>query len=164
MQMAKYRFKNFSQATNYINKKIEKSLTSVSIIVMNKLKENVEKTVYSKPPLEYQRTNQVLNSISRTKPILSGGKYTVEIYFDPLKILPIINEHSWNAHASFSGEWAMSNSVSSDNLIGWLENGTPNNKYYQHPAYGFIKETVEWLRGEYLRIFKEELKKNGITT
>ena len=117
--MSTYKFKNLKTLNNYLNKKISIALDNVASITLEKLKENVNNSVYSWTPKQYERTYQLLNAISKTKPINNNGKYTVEIYFDPLKIQPILNPYGWNAHASFKGEWT-ANSTTSYTLISWL--------------------------------------------
>lgn len=157
--MAKYRFKNLQQLNNYLEDRTQKALNKVAIIAMEKLKENVNNSVYGWTPKKYIRTGMLLNAISKTEATKTlSGRYTVEIYFDYLKLQPVINEYGWNSHADFWGGW-ISNDQSSSDIVNWLENGT-NNKYFSHPAYGFIKDTIVELKAEYANIFREKLKES----
>lgn len=144
-----------------MEEQIRLSLDDIGKDVMARLKYNVEHSVYSWTPAQYVRTRQVLDSISQIKAVRVGGKYVTEVYFDPVKIRLIIYADKWNAHASFQGKWAMGD-IAGSNLIAWLEKGTPGNPYFQHEAHGFIKDTLEWIEGEYLTLFRRELEKHGV--
>jgi len=155
-------FRNTSDLGGYLKKQVEITLKNIANTAMEKLKENVQNSVYGWQPEQYVRTGQVLNAISRTSPTLSGGRYTSEIYFDATKIQPIIHADRWNTHASFSGEWSMKDL--NNNLIKWLEYGTPNNPYYAHEEARFLRDTIEWIQINYIELFKKGLAENGIVT
>lgn len=165
---ASYNVSNFQQLKDYINKNIEKVLTRIADSTLSKLKENVEKTVYSNPQSDfYKRTRQILNSISRTDIVYRNGGYSVEIYFDALTIQPIIRNNNLNAHADFSENYVVkqtyTGSISYDNLIAWLEFGTPGNKVHQHPENKFLRDTITWIKQEYKTMFIKEMKNLGIS-
>lgn len=159
--MAIHKFNNIKSLFAYMDNKIKRSLDDIGKEVMAKLRYNVNHSVYDWTPARYERTRQVLESISRLEAAWAGGRYVAEVYFDPMKIRPIIQSGKWNAHASFGGRWAMGD-IAGSNLIAWLERGTPDNPYFQHEAHGFIKETVGWIEGEYLMLFRRELEKNSV--
>lgn len=158
--MTKCNFKNIGQLELYMDKKIRTTIDRCAMLAMDRLAQNMIDSVYDWQPEQYSRTYQALEAISRTEVVKVYGKYVVEIYFDYKKMQPEIRSGSWNAHSDFWGEW-INNEQSASDIINWLENGT-DNKYYSHPAYVFIKETVQWLQKEYVKIFKAYARQNGM--
>lgn len=155
--MASYQFKDYKQLEKYMRLKMQEVLEMCATVTLNELKAMVSENIYSWKPREYERTNMLIESISKTEVKNAGNTYQCKIYFDVNKIQSVIRmPDSWNAHADFNGNFA------GDDLIGWLEYGTPTNPYYQHPEYRFIRDTYEWLCDEYMTIFKKNAKKLGV--
>lgn len=158
--MAQYKFSNSKQLMNGVGAYIEKALNQVAIEVLNELKHNVQSRIYDFEPYQYDRTYQVIKSISKTAvKKSSNGMYEAIIYFDSMLIEPIIySGGTWNAHADFLG-----NEVDGNDIIKWLDGGT-NNKFYSHIKTDFWKDTIEWVNREYSRMFKQKIQVMGITT
>lgn len=156
--MSTYKFSNMKQLRNTMNKYLKEILDEVANDCMSQLIINVSSSMYSWTPSRYKRTNEVLNSISRTKVESVNGMFVVKIYFDTAKIKPhIYSGSTWNAHADFWG-----NTVGGEDILNWIENGT-DNKYYSHEGYEFFKETLEWVSLEINGLFRTALKNRGFT-
>lgn len=161
--MAKYLFKNKNQVFKYMDKKIIEILNKCSDLALEKLTQNVLDTVYDWQPKQYERSYQLLESISRTEVRKVYGRYVVEIYFDYKKMQPIINDGKWNSHADFYGNW-INNEQSASDMVNWLEYGVDpeHNQYYAQKAHGFLKMTIEDLQKNYRKIFKAYAKQCGV--
>lgn len=122
------------------------------------LKKLLEERLYdSYNPKLYERTYELLDSISHSEIIKSNNSYYVEIFYDTDKIRSYPRQQNgltymWGQHTSFSGEdvsmW----------IPKWIEEGTPNNKYYQHSGTHSMEDTKKWLLQEYNRLFRIALK------
>lgn len=153
----KFNFSTYRQLEMYMENRLKKILNECAREAMEELKANIEENLYSWTPRKYERTRMFIDSVSKTKATKVGDRYECKIYYDTDKIRSIIRmPNSWNAHANFDNEWI------GDELIYWLEYGTPDNPYYQHPEYGFVRETLEWLQTEYKKMFKDKARKYGV--
>ncbi|MEG2546338.1 MAG: hypothetical protein RSA51_07245 [Niameybacter sp.] len=156
--MGTYRFSSYKQLKKYVDAKLVSVLDEIADEVLYELKASVEDHLYSWEPKKYERTGWLLESITRSKVALSFGEYKVSIYYDTNVLQPVLREDAWNAHADFWGEWV------GEDLVWWLEKGTPDNPYYQHPEYAFIRDCTEWISGEYHEKFKKKLEARGLLT
>lgn len=156
--MKQYKFKNSSQMMNGLGAYLQKTLNDIADVVLEQLKTNIEGSIYSWTTKRYNRTGDVLRSISRTKVSKDNkNQYSVIIYFDVNKIQPEIRDgNTWNAHADFWG-----NEVSGGDLLNWLDRGTEN-RFYSHEGYEFMEEIFVWLDIELNYLFKEHIKKYGL--
>lgn len=144
-----------------MDKKIKLILSDCAEKAIEELTQNILDSVYDWQPKVYKRSYQLLEAISRTEVVKNvTGSYICEVYFDYKKMQPIINEGTWNNHADFWGGWITDEKSSSD-LVNWLENGT-NNKWYSHESYGFIRDTVEYMKNEFTNLFKSYARRNGL--
>lgn len=124
------------------------------------LKRLLEERLYKAcTPSMYDRTYELLDSISHSEVIkLNNDTYYVEIYYDTDKIRSYPRKenglftYKWGQHTSFDGEdvsmW----------IPKWIEEGTPNNKFYQHEGTNSVEDTKKWLEKEYNRLFRIALK------
>lgn len=158
-QVAKFNFSNFKQLELYMEKKIIQTLDKCADLAMDRLTQNIIDSVYDWQPKQYERTYQLLESVSRTEVKKIYDRYVVEIYFDYKKMQPIIVENKWNKHADFYGNW-IQNEQSASDLINWLEYGTEN-KWFSHDEHRFYRDTLEWIQKEYRKIFKAYAKQSG---
>lgn len=141
-----------------LENKVKFVLEEVADIVKQDLINNVENRLYDAwTPSTYDRTGELLKSITRTEVKKVFGKYTTTIYFDSKVMQPYYREGEWYAHASIvTGEWI------SENLAYWIEEGTEGSPYYNHDGIYAVRDTVKWITEEFDRLFREHLKIRGI--
>lgn len=143
--------------------KITKDLYKLGEDTANKLREYTYKWYDNYFPKDYQRTQDLINSIT-----FKVDKLSVYIYFDTSKIRSIERRLSgnvaWNAHMGFDGE------DFTKGLIEWIEDdansGSKSNPRRNHQGVKMIQNTQQWLRGyldkETQRIIKEAYIEVGI--
>lgn len=163
-------FKNLDEYFKYVKKQIKSVLEQIAEEVRKELYDTVNDNLYKTyNPKQYQRTYELLNSISKTEiKENSDGEYYVVIYYDTDKILayPSLsnltgdkNEYGslWGQHADFYG-----NDVS-EYIPLWIEHGTSgvNNPYHRKGIYA-IDEVKEWIEKEFNNRFKKKLLARGI--
>lgn len=129
--------------------------------MLRKLLEERQYDAYD--PKMYDRTFELLNSISHSEVIrLNNNTYFVEIYYNTDKIRSYPRETGtfgqyikWGQHSDFKNEDV------SQWIPLFIEDGTPNNPYYQHEGTHSMEDTKEWLKKEYNRLFRIALSKYG---
>lgn len=124
-----------------IEVKIDEELDKFGRDITNKLKEYVSKWYNSYDPLDYQRTNDLINSITYT---IKNKR--VEVKFDMRKFHTgkVNNGKGWQPHRGFDGikfTWG---------LIDWIENGgnggiKTNPRKYDGGIH-MIEDTEKWLQ------------------
>ncbi|MCP3925537.1 MAG: hypothetical protein GY714_23455 [Desulfobacterales bacterium] len=147
-----------------LNKFLDTSISPRVKISTQQTAEDIEKMVtdyimkefYSYNPSDYHRTYEYINSLVHTKPIKIKDGWKVEIYFDTDRIhASFVEDSGWNQHMSFEQEDI------SPSIPLWIEEGTPNNPYYQHEgihSMDYVKSQVAFIKSKVI----EHLKKNGL--
>lgn len=150
--MAEYLFKNMKQVNRYLEKQAKIGLEYCAYRAETKLKELLKKRVYEFEPEIYERTFELLNSISKSEVIKVHNSYYVEIYYDTDKIRSYPRDYPlWGQHTDFSG-----NDVSYW-IPKFIEEGT-DNKYYSHKGTNSIEDCKDWIKKEYNRLFRLVIK------
>ena len=158
LKMATYNIRNFKQLESYMNRVIRKCLIYCAGRTEMMLRRLLEERLYDFEPVMYERTYELLNSITQSEVVkLSNGTYYVEIYYDTDKIRAYPREndglsYKWGQHTSFDGEDV------SEFIPLWIEKGT-NNPYYSHKGTDSMEDTKKWIEQEYNRLFKIYLKR-----
>lgn len=108
-------------------------------------------------PKMYDRTFELIDSISHSEVIKVNNTYYVEIFYDADKIRAYPREkdglytHKWGRHTDFDSEdvsyW----------IPLWIEEGTQN-EYYSHKGTRSMEDTREWISKEYNRLFRLALQ------
>ncbi len=128
-------------------------------IVANVLKDYVNELVYeANDPSDYERTYELLNSITISDFKKVGNTYKIKVFFDNDKINTYItNDGEWNKHADIYG-----NSVA-DELPYYLEYGTNGSLHDKKPAR-FTQKTYEYFinTNRHIIELKNRLKQQGI--
>ena len=141
-----------------LNRKLVVAMDKVGETVMKNLEDYIQKNWYDAySPTHYKRTYEFIRSITKTDAKFINGVCTVEVYFDEDKIKAnYTNDGTWNQHASIHGE------VVSNAIVEWIEYGNnPNRKttaIYSYDGIHMIDAMVSWLKFEYIKLLKKELK------
>ena len=142
-------FNNLKSLYLYIQDQVQDSLKEVSKLIQEEVKQYIEINLYNEPTQSYQRTRELLESIS-VRPISEGGNVIeFEIYYDTTKINPYINNDSiWNAHADIDGK-----DVSS--LVPlWVEEGTKYPSLYPRKGLGAMENTKNEIENNKFHLVK----------
>lgn len=145
----------FKYLNSTIKPRIKYSLQQSAEDVEQMVRDYLMETLYSTSPSEYERTYELVNSVTHTNVEQVGDVFYVKIYYDTDKIKPHILEHKWNQHATF---WGVD---MSEYLPLWIEKGTEGNPYYQHEDYRVIETVAGWTTLITKKI-REHLKNNGL--
>jgi len=110
----------------------------------------------------YERTMQVLESITCSKVEKIKNGYKVNIFFDIDKIIPQKQSGLFNAHMSVDGSDMWRGHSVPELLIYWLNHGQ-NSPIYSFPGVGFWEDTIEFMEDDkyHINMMKEELKSKG---
>ena len=150
-------FKNLNQINNHVNKILKTSMDEVGKQVAKELGDYVFKNWYQArgTPKDYNRTFQLLESVS-FQAMVSQGKVSTEVFFDPDLIDSMYDEYSsWNQHMSLSQE------DMTENIVGWIEKGQ-NSSLYSYKGIHMVENVRNWAKTNYRKILIKEMKKNGI--
>lgn len=162
-------FKSVSEVKTYMNNKIIKILNEIAQGVKEELYDKVKERLYDAwTPKQYERTEELLESISKTEVYQEDGFYCVKIFYDTDKILsyPSLsnltgnkNEYGskWGQHADFYGN------DTSEYIPLWIEEGTKNNPF---PRKGInaMSDEKKWIEENFNKIFRNKLKQYGINS
>jgi len=112
-------------------------------------------------PTDYDRTMQLLHSITVSPVKKVGGEYQVKIYYDTDKIIPMdgTSEYPWTRHKSIvDGE------SSAEALPFFIEYGNGDSPIYQYKGSHPVQTTYQQLVDDshLLVRFKELFQRKGI--
>lgn len=152
--------RNLSELEVILHKQIIEILNKVGNEVKGVLKNELKKRWYNNfEPQQYERTFQLLNSISLSPLKVTSNIYEVKVYYDTSKIVPMDGtaENPWSRHQSI-----VTGAPSNEMLPEWIENGQHSSIFSfigVHPVEG----TYEWLKDDnyILNRFKELLRDRG---
>lgn len=162
---------NYEQLKMMINLLIQNCLKEIAKETEDYLRKFVEKNWYNAySPTMYDRTYDLLNSITRTSVQTMGNSFNISIYFDTDKIKPddrmgTLNLYlsdfwgtEWNAHMSFDKREFTSG------LIETLEFGNPSpySPSYAEQGISMLEKTTLWLKYELPNIAKRVFAKHGM--
>ena len=91
-------FKSLKDMQNYIASQMkEVAKKELSKVVFTEIKKFVKQNVYTAyHPSQYDRTYQLLNSVTIGELESSGKSIICSVYFDPNKIKPVSTDNFWN--------------------------------------------------------------------
>ena len=140
-------FNSIEACLRFVENQCQSGLTEVGTDIFDTLVQNVNSTVYSRDPGEYERTNQLINSISRR-----DNSHMTEVYFA-----------DGTGHTTLYGSVGMGLSPDSPVYIPqWVNDGQTWN---QPPAF-FYERTIEDItRGaipRFVNVMKDFLQSRGI--
>jgi hypothetical protein len=149
-------FNNLDSFLNYLQKSLKPSLAELSLQIEEIIKKYIMDRQYGWNPKYYFRTYDYINSLTISKIVESGNGYEVELFFDTNKIIPRTVKGNWNQHEDFWGN------PTSEFIPLWLEEGSPNNPYFQHPGNHAVRDALnEFKNGKAIRELQMFLKKRG---
>ena len=146
-------FKNWSQLERFLEREIEINLQKIGTEIASVLRNYVYLNWYADhTPKYYERTMEVLNSIS-VKPVKkNGNKYEVEIFFDKNKISMVesnyyVPSHLKRFHHHMSVDYSKSynGQTIAEWVVYWMNYGQ-NSSLHSYSGVGFLEETIEWTK------------------
>lgn len=146
---------NINQLAQNLNKKINEILKRKLEILKQKavqdLKNAVETNVYFRySPIEYERTEQLIRSITASDIKVEGNQISFEVYFDPGKL----------SYYTFSGDTTYKGLSLGHWVPYWLDEGhsQPGGQY---PAADFIADAIEKIKQDLRNEIEVEVKRIG---
>jgi hypothetical protein len=156
--MASSIFSDFNSLMRHLENNILLDVQKVGEEVKGVLRNNVRVLWYERngmnwSPQDYERSWQLINSITCKQAIKKGNKYQVEIFFDTDKILPTYgtDDKPWTRHMS-----VVDYSDVSEAIPLWIEEGNNNSSIYSYEGVYPVKTTVDDLKDD--NYIKERLK------
>ncbi len=121
---------------------------------------------YSEDPKQYERTFQVLESITVENYVLNKNTYVARVFFDEKKIAPASNiyergPYQFNTHMSLDGETNYGGQSIGWWVVNWMEEGQ-NSKSWAYQGKHFVETAKEMSREDMATYIENELKKNNI--
>jgi hypothetical protein len=151
---------NWPQLKQYIENILKQCLEEIVLETGKELQKHVQTEWYeAHSPQFYDRTYQLLNSITNSKVEQKGNKFEVTIGFDHSMIVPnFLANGGFNEHMGFDGIPFV------EGLIETIEEGnlSPYSPSYARNGIHMVEKTAYWLATNLLRISKDVFRKNGI--
>lgn len=157
-------FKTVSALQHHLKQSILEAIENKIIDICIKVaKKHIEERVYEayvpQGDLAYDRTFELLNSVTVGN-LNVGAKYvTFEIYMDTEKINPYVRNHfghnGWNAHADVYGIDV------SEYIPLWIEEGTNGSLFDREGAHYMEQTYFELDNGKLAQELANELRKQG---
>jgi len=164
------KFDNWNDLFKHLEQTVELNLPTVAQKIANILKMYVRENWYDKyEPLYYERTMDVLNSITVDKIKKNGNILEVEIYFDKNKIeqkestFPLPEGYiRFHHHMSIDGSTTYGNMSIAEWVVYWMNYGQ-HSPLYSYDGVHFIEKTIEWTERDkyHIKKLKELLEQNG---
>lgn len=153
-------FKNLDEYFKYVKKAQGKILEEIAEETRQELHDTVWKKLYEAyTPKVYQRTYELLDSISKTEvKENSNGEYYVIIYYDTDKIFPHVYDGFPNAHATSKGVDI------SNEIPHMVEYDYSYGKYKDNNGIHAMDDVKKWIEIEFNKLFKQKLLQRGIKT
>lgn len=113
-------------------------------------------------PEQYQRTYDILNSISLDAVKTGKGGYTATVYFDEDKIRMQAAD-GWNQHMSVDGSTSYGGRPIASWVVEWVSFGQ-NSSIFSYEGGGHIQATQEFAKADAVYLIEESLRKAGFET
>jgi hypothetical protein len=143
-----------------IERILKQCLEEIALQTAKELQKHVQTEWYeAHSPQFYDRTYQLLNSITNSNIEQKGNKFIVSIYFDHTMITPnFLGNNGFNEHMGFDGIPFVGG------LIETIEEGnlSPHSPSYARNGIHMVEKTAYWLSTNLLKISKEVFRKYGI--
>ena len=156
--MASKVFSDFNSLIKHLENNILIDVQKIGEEVKTVLKNNVRVLWYERngtgwTPQDYERSFQLINSITCKKAIKVGNKYQVEIYFDTDKIQPMYgtDDKPWTRHMSITDFEDVSEAIPL-----WIEEGNNNSPIYSYEGVHPVQTTIDNLKSD--NYIKERLR------
>lgn len=140
-------FNNFKDLIKYINKCVEINTEKIAKEISGVLRKYVQDNWYNDyTPAHYERTMDILNSITVSKAKKTMLGYDVEIYFDESKIR-MIEYSGFNAHMSVDGEGIYQGMSIPEWVVYWMNYGQ-NSPLWSYQGAFFLEDTIQWTQDD----------------
>ena len=139
--MATKKFQTLNDYCNYVNKQLEKCMDEVGRQLKNEMANYIFEKVYrTRTPKEYERTFQILDSITYKLEKQGNGSYAVRVGYDTNLITPKYEDSSFfNVHMSLSGE------DMSDITPYFIEKGNGVNPYKHYDGVNALEFMCKYM-------------------
>lgn len=154
--------KTWSGLENALRQNTKYAMLYVGDTVKRVLIDSINRMWYSRSnPEYYQRTMDVLNSITVENVSVNKNQYNARIYFDEDKINMVEVPGGWNQHMSLNKDTSYEGQSIAEWTVFWMEFGQ-NSPVYSYEGGGHITATREYAEGEAVYLIEEALQKVGI--
>lgn len=152
---------SWSELEKILHKQIIEILNKIGTEIKGVLRDELNKSWYqSHEPSSYERSFQLLESISLSPLTVTGNEYSVQIYYDTSKIIPMDGTMNkpWTRHKSIVDDRS-----SAEALPYYIESGNGNSPIYQFEGVSPVENVLEWQEEDkyVLHRFKELLEDKG---
>ena len=164
-------FTDWDQLTNHLNKELLKTLPKIAGRISRTLKKYVSDNWYkSSKPQMYERTMDVLNSITVGEVAQEGGNYTIEIFFDTDKIVRKTstfevpgNLPRFHHHMDIRGNTTYGGASIAEWVVSWMNYGQ-GSSLHSYGGSEFLEDTMKFTEQDRTdaKVLKQALKGNGI--
>jgi hypothetical protein len=156
--MASKVFSDYNALIKHLENNILSDIQKIGEEVKGILRNNVRVLWYERngmnwSPQDYERSFQLIESITCRKAIKTGNKYEVEIFFDTNKIIPMYgtDDKPWTRHMSVVDYTDVSEAIPL-----WIEEGNNNSSIYSYDGVHPVQTTKQDLKDD--NYIKERLK------
>ena len=154
--------KTWSGLEQALRQNTKYAMLYVGDTVKRVLIDSINRMWYSQSnPAFYERTMDIVNSITVENVSVNKNQYNARIYFDEDKINMTYVEGNWNQHMSLNGDTSYEGISLALWTVSWLEFGQ-NSPVYSYEGGGHITATREYAEGEAVFLIEEALQKVGI--
>jgi hypothetical protein len=164
----KKRFKSMKSLFKFLENDIEKGLREVAIVISGKLQDFLQKNWYNAhTPQSYERTYQLINSVSISDVEDNGNAFEVKVFFDSNKMNPIPapSADMFPSYTNVTNGDTYWNGVSLSILVPYFVEQGQSSSIHSYKGVGSVEKTIKWARsGKFLsKAVKESLQKSGIS-
>ena len=154
--------KTWSGLENALRQSTKYAMKYVGDTVKRVLIDSTKRMWYSQSnPTMYERTMDILNSITVENVTVSKNVYNARVYFDIDKIRQVEIPGNWNQHMSVDGDTQFEGRRISSWVVEWISYGQ-NSPLYSYEGGGHIQATQEYAKDEAVYLIEEALAKAGI--
>lgn len=118
------------------------------------LLDSIMNTVYAQQR-SYRQTGDLISAVEVSNFKFSDGHVSFEVTMNPGALRPEYRPNELSAHLSFSGR------PFTFDLLEVLEEGSPNNIIYQHPAHKYMEKTHKTLDERLIDDMRSALQAHG---
>lgn len=163
--MSSIQVSSMSELNKILHLQVIEILKKVGKEIQGVLRDEVDKAWYNRSGFDfdnsqYERTMQLLESISLSPLEVTGNQYQVKIYYDTSKIIPMYGTDSkpWSRHQS-----VIDGRSSAEALPYYIEYGNGDSSIYQYEGVHPVQNVIDWERSDkyVLHRFKELLEDKG---
>jgi hypothetical protein len=152
---------SLSELNKIIELAIIQNIQKIGEEIKGVLRHFVQENWYNRSyePQQYERTFQLIDSLTVSPVKINGNEYSVQIYYDTDKILPMdgTSDKPWTRHKSI-----VTQTPSGVYLPLWIEEGQ-DSSIFSFEGVHPVQDTIDWVEEDkyLLNRMKELLEKKG---